>query len=130
MFDLDRAAGKAFQVTFASGEERWADLGASEAVHPAPGEVVFLDEAGTVHARRWCWRQSAESAARDATTKVLITVEGPHAGAPGDVCRARDDLLELLHMFVSPTSVRSGIVNAQAARMRASTAVPGPVRIR
>ena len=45
---------------------------------PEPGEVIFADEADVVVARRWCWRQSAESAAREGTTHVLVTVEGHH----------------------------------------------------
>ena len=51
-------------VRFAHGDEQWADLGSSQAEHPEPGEVIFVDEADVVSARRWCWRQSAASGAR------------------------------------------------------------------
>jgi DNA/RNA-binding domain of Phe-tRNA-synthetase-like protein len=37
--------------------------------------VIFTDEKDVVIARRWCWRQSEESAAREETTDVLITIE-------------------------------------------------------
>jgi DNA/RNA-binding domain of Phe-tRNA-synthetase-like protein len=67
VFDLAAIDG-AIRVGFATGAEPWADLGASETNHPDPGEVVFLDASGTVHARRWCWRQSARSAAGPGTT--------------------------------------------------------------
>ncbi|MCJ7711744.1 MAG: hypothetical protein MUQ32_13050, partial [Chloroflexi bacterium] len=60
VFDL-RGIGGGTVVRFARGDERWADLGASQAEHPEPGEVVFVDQADVVSARRWCWRQSAGS---------------------------------------------------------------------
>ena len=41
-----------------------------------PGEVIFIDDAGLVSARRWCWRQSAESASGPDDDEVLVTVEG------------------------------------------------------
>ena len=68
-------------VRFARGDERWADLGSSQTEHPEPGEVIFVDEADVVSARRWCWRQSAGSAAREDTTEILVTVEGHHGTA-------------------------------------------------
>ena len=34
-------------VTFATGEEQFADLGSSESVLPETGEVIFVDEAGS-----------------------------------------------------------------------------------
>ena len=37
---------------------------------PDAGEVIFADEQGHVHARRWCNRQSALSAIRPATARV------------------------------------------------------------
>ncbi|MCP3975067.1 MAG: hypothetical protein GY720_11315, partial [bacterium] len=61
-------------VRFADGSESFTDLGSSESIHPEPGEVVFADDAAIVSARRWCWRQSAQSATRQSTTEALITV--------------------------------------------------------
>ena len=43
-------------------------------------------------ARRWCWRQAAETASGDATTEILVTVEGHHTGAAVDVRAAMGDL--------------------------------------
>lgn len=57
VFDL-RAVQDGLTVRFARGDEPWADLGASETDHPGSGEVIFVDVADRVHARRWCWRQS------------------------------------------------------------------------
>ncbi|MGH3041859.1 MAG: B3/B4 domain-containing protein, partial [Gaiellaceae bacterium] len=65
-------------VRFAEGSEEYTDLGATAVEHPDPGEAIFADEAGVVHARRWCWRQSAQSATGPDTTEILIAVEGLH----------------------------------------------------
>mgnify|MGYP001820991880 CR=1 FL=1 len=99
-------------VRVAHGGERWADLGSSEAEHPEPGEVIFCDEEEHVCARRWCWRQSRSSAARDDTSEILITVEGHHATAADDVDRAMRDLEALLGTYASPATVYGEILDA------------------
>lgn len=93
--DLQQVTG-ATTVSFATGEERFTDLGSSESIHPAAGEVIFADEVGLVSARRWCWRQSAESATSPGTTEVLVTVEGHHEDAAADVAAAVDAVRSLL----------------------------------
>jgi DNA/RNA-binding domain of Phe-tRNA-synthetase-like protein len=95
VFDT-RAVNGVVTAHQADGTERFTNLGDSEVVHPEPGEVVFSDEAKMVIARRWCWRQSAESAARPDTTQAIITVEAHHADGRADVQAALDDLLGLL----------------------------------
>lgn len=95
IFDRRTTSGPV-TVRFAHGSERFSDLGTDEIAHPDPGEVIFVDEAGLVSARRWCWRQSDQSAAREDTTEVLITVEGHHANAEDDVRAALADLRALL----------------------------------
>lgn len=97
-------------VRFARGDERWADLGSSTTERPAPGEVIFADEAGVVVARRWCWRQSAASAVRDDTTEILVTVEGHHEGAADEVSNALDDLERLLRAHAAPDTVRRALL--------------------
>jgi DNA/RNA-binding domain of Phe-tRNA-synthetase-like protein len=92
-------------VRLARGEEGWADLGASEASQPEPGEVIFVDDAGSVSARRWCWRQSMRSAAREDTVEILVTVEGHHAHAQRDVAAALTDLEALLRAHASPSTL-------------------------
>ncbi len=115
VFDVRAIAGGT-TVRFATGDERWADLGASAAEHPEPGEVVFVDEAGAASARRWCWRQSAESAARVDTHEILVTVEGHHVGAAADVERALADLAALLHTHAAAADVRRAILDAHSPR--------------
>jgi DNA/RNA-binding domain of Phe-tRNA-synthetase-like protein len=89
----------AVTVRFATGSERFTDLGAAEPVAPEPGEVVFVDRAGVACARRWCWRQSAQSATRESTTDALVVVEGLHDGADRDVAAAREEVVALLEEF-------------------------------
>ena len=89
---------------------RFSTLGQTEPEHPAPGEVIFADDAALVSARRWCWRQSAGSAARDDTTTVLIAVEAQHAGGRADVAAALRDLLALLPLGTG-SAVHSAILD-------------------
>jgi DNA/RNA-binding domain of Phe-tRNA-synthetase-like protein len=100
LFDTRAIAG-ALTVRFADGIERYTTLGDAEVEHPVPGEVIFADDAGDVHARRWCFRQSEQSAAADDTTEALITVEAHHANGRADVEAAVADLRELLHTYAS-----------------------------
>lgn len=110
VFDLRSISG-GLTVRFAHGDERWSDLGASTTEHPAPGEVIFSDGADVVMARRWCWRQSAESAARDDTSEILVTVEGHHEGAGGEVTRALDDLEALLRAHTGPRTLGRAVLD-------------------
>ncbi|MBI5443119.1 MAG: hypothetical protein HY900_18125, partial [Deltaproteobacteria bacterium] len=95
VLDAKGIAG-AITVRFAEGTEPFVELDSAEVKRPEPGEVIFVDDAGDVAARRWCWRQSARSAARAETTEVLVTVEGHHETADADVGSALADLTELL----------------------------------
>ena len=103
VLDTGGLAG-AVTVRFAQGTEPFTELDSREVKHPEPGEVIFVDEAGVVCARRWCWRQSAQSAARESTTSVLITVEGHHGSADADVGGALRDLAQLLAGFAEGSS--------------------------
>jgi DNA/RNA-binding domain of Phe-tRNA-synthetase-like protein len=94
-----RAIHGVLTVHLADGSEIFTNLNGAEADHPEPGEVVFSDEQKLVAARRWCWRQSDESAARDDTTSVIITCEAHHAAAHADVEAAVNDLLALLKTY-------------------------------
>jgi DNA/RNA-binding domain of Phe-tRNA-synthetase-like protein len=87
-------------VRFARGDETFVNLGQGEGDHPLPGEVIFTDEKDVVIARRWCWRQSEESAARETTTDVIITVEAQNPGGMEMVKNAVTDLKALLSSHV------------------------------
>lgn len=114
MFDL-RAAQGAITVRFANGTERFTNLGQTEIDHPDFGEVIFVDDAGLVFARRWCWRQSDQSASREDTTDLLVTVEAHHEGARRTVELAVGDLIALMQQFVGG-EISSGILDRYSAR--------------
>jgi DNA/RNA-binding domain of Phe-tRNA-synthetase-like protein len=109
VFDL-RATTGTITVRFAAGDERFTDLGSTEVVAPDYGEVIFVDEAGLVSARRWCWRQSDQSAAREDTPNALITVEGHHATATQDVQAALNDLQNLLAQYMPGATLHSALL--------------------
>jgi DNA/RNA-binding domain of Phe-tRNA-synthetase-like protein len=102
VFDI-RALQSPITVHFANGSERYTTLGEDKEDAPRPGEVVFSDASGLVIARRWCWRQSETSAAQEATTNAIITVEAHHNEAQHDIAAAVKDLSELLHTYVGGT---------------------------
>jgi DNA/RNA-binding domain of Phe-tRNA-synthetase-like protein len=113
MFDL-ASITRGLTVRFAAGDESFTDLGSGATERPEPGEVIFIDDAGHVAARRWCWRQSAESASSESTTNVLVTVEGHHDDARRDVEAAQTDLDGLLRSFAGASRTQIAIVNAMS----------------
>jgi DNA/RNA-binding domain of Phe-tRNA-synthetase-like protein len=98
IFDLAGIEG-ALTVRFARGDESFTDLGSTEVAHPDPGEVVFVDRAHVVCARRWCWRQSAQSATGPRTQEALVVIEGQHDAARADVDAAAADIAALLASY-------------------------------
>jgi DNA/RNA-binding domain of Phe-tRNA-synthetase-like protein len=119
VFDL-RGVGGGMSVRFADGTEAFTDLGSGRRETPEAGEVIFVDAIGLVSARRWCWRQSAESASSPDTTEVLVTVEGHHDRAADDVSAAVEDLQQLLKAYVGPTAITWGRVDAGSPTFPAS----------
>ena len=101
-------------VRLATGDESFTDLGSGAIERPEAGEVIFVDAAGHVAARRWCWRQSAESASSESTTDIVVTVEGHHADARRDVDAALADLDALLQSFATVPDTRAAILDAAA----------------
>jgi DNA/RNA-binding domain of Phe-tRNA-synthetase-like protein len=81
--DVDRISGD-LQVRRATGGERY-DTFTGDVEHPEPGEVVFVDDAGRAHARRWTNRQSGHSAISAATRRAFIVTEALHEDAAADV---------------------------------------------
>jgi DNA/RNA-binding domain of Phe-tRNA-synthetase-like protein len=112
MVDLRGVAG-GLSVCFAKGDEIFTPLEAPEPERPDKGEVVFVDEKHVAAARRWCWRQSKESAARDDTTDILVTVEAHNAAGHRDIEAALSDLVALLDQF-APGVRESTILDANS----------------
>jgi len=97
VFDADRVAWP-LEVRYASGHEDYLTFG-GEVEHPAPGEVIFADQAGQAHARRWTNRQSGRSAVSPATSTVLIVAEAQHEGAATTI----PELIETLAAGIAKT---------------------------
>ncbi|MEV6910704.1 phenylalanine--tRNA ligase beta subunit-related protein [Amycolatopsis sp. NPDC051071] len=76
--------GGSLEVRHARGDEKYVTF-AGTVEQPNPGEVIFADEDGQAHARRWTNRQSGHSAVSATTSDVLIVSEGLHATAAEDV---------------------------------------------
>jgi DNA/RNA-binding domain of Phe-tRNA-synthetase-like protein len=91
VFDLEHVSGT-LDVRRAEGDEDYLAFG-GEHERPDVGEVVFVDRERRVHARRWCNRQSAWSAIRPETRRVLIVAEAMHDGGARDVRAVVDTLV-------------------------------------
>lgn len=85
VFDLDQIAGDLI-VRQADGTERYESF-ASEIEHPDPGEIIFADDLGNAHARRWANRQSKLSAVGPGTTTALVIAESLHEQGASDLER-------------------------------------------
>ena len=90
-------------VHFSDGTENYTELNSDEITHPETGEVVFTDDDKTVYARRWCWRQSAQSAARETTQNVIITIEARHDDGRASVEQAIAEIVPLLTEYAGGT---------------------------
>jgi DNA/RNA-binding domain of Phe-tRNA-synthetase-like protein len=104
------------EVRYANGDEDYLTFG-SEVEHPAKGEVIFADQAGQAHARRWTNRQSGRSAVRKTTGTVLIVAEALHEGASNDV----PELIAALAAAIGETwqnEPQSAILTAAAPAFR------------
>lgn len=110
IFDTRQIEG-AIRVHYSDGTEKYIELGNDAILHPEVGEVIFSDDKQMVIARRWCWRQSATSAANDNTTHAVITVEAHHDTAPEDIQNSVNDLLSLLETYAGGT-YQSAILTA------------------
>jgi DNA/RNA-binding domain of Phe-tRNA-synthetase-like protein len=83
VLDVAQVTGP-LEVRYATGDETYLTF-AGDVEHPVPGEVIFADQAGQAHARRWTNRQSGRSAVRDSTATALIVAEALHDHAPRDI---------------------------------------------
>jgi DNA/RNA-binding domain of Phe-tRNA-synthetase-like protein len=94
VFDVSEIA-EHLEVRRAVGDETYLSF-SGQVERPEPREVIFVDAAGQVHARRWTNRQSAASAVRAMTSAVLIVAEALHESAPMDVRRLTDEIADAL----------------------------------
>ncbi|MCA1438801.1 hypothetical protein I6F07_00955 [Ensifer sp. IC4062] len=113
VFDLSRVAGH-LEVRYASGSETYTTF-SGETEYPEQHEVIFADEEGRAHARRWTNRQSGYSAVGDETTAVLVVAEALHAGAATDVGRLVHELAGAMGAVWSATP-RSTVLDRSTPR--------------
>jgi DNA/RNA-binding domain of Phe-tRNA-synthetase-like protein len=121
VLDLNAISGP-LEVRYATGDEEYLTF-AGDTEHPAPGEVIFADQAGQAHARRWTNRQSGRSAVRDTTSTALIVAEALHGSAPADV----PDLLAALAGEIQAlwaTTPQTAILTAAAPRFTPHATTP------
>jgi DNA/RNA-binding domain of Phe-tRNA-synthetase-like protein len=121
-FDQANVAGST-TLRFATGAELFTDLGSTDSVSPDPGEVIFVDSDNVVSARRWCWRQSAQSATSTTTVEALILVEGHHDTAGQDVESALTDLTSLLASHQPQSQTTSHVLSPADPRAQTSGGV-------
>jgi DNA/RNA-binding domain of Phe-tRNA-synthetase-like protein len=107
-FDLSKVDG-VLEVRHALGTELYETF-AKEIEYPDPGEVIFADESGRAHARRWTNKQSFFSAIQAATTDALIVAEALHPSAREDAKRLSESLCTSLRS-VWPKAVISEVMS-------------------
>lgn len=112
-FDVSQITGH-LEVRHAIGNEEYLSF-SGDTEDPEAGEVIFVDDAGQVHARRWTHRQSGSSAVRDTTAAVLIVAEAMHASASTDVEELTAAVAHELTVIWSLTP-RSAILSQSAPR--------------
>ena len=122
VFDRATIAGS-ITVRFATGTELFTDLGSTDSVFPDRGEIIFVDSNDVVSARRWCWRQSAQSATSTTTVDVLVVIEGHHETAGQDIESALSDLAALLTSHQPDSEATSYVLSATTPRIGASGGV-------
>ncbi len=105
VFDIKKVEGQ-LTVRPARGDERY-DTFSGTIETPEPGEIIFADDAGRAHARRWTNRQSAISAVGLATTDALIVAEALHSNAQSDVARLVSALCEAVQSVWPMASVEA-----------------------
>jgi DNA/RNA-binding domain of Phe-tRNA-synthetase-like protein len=103
VFDLAEVSGP-LEVRYATGDEQYLTF-AGEVENPSENEVIFADQAGQAHARRWTNRQSGRSAVRATTSTALIVAEALHGSAEADVPALIADLAAALQAYHPQTAI-------------------------
>jgi DNA/RNA-binding domain of Phe-tRNA-synthetase-like protein len=123
VLDVAQLSGP-LEVRYATGTEEYLTF-AGDSEHPVPGEVIFADQAGQAHARRWTNRQSGRSAVRADTATVLIVAEALHDQAPEDIAHLIATLAAELKAAWALTP-QTAILTAETPRFTADA--PGQPR--
>ncbi|RCV54212.1 B3/B4 domain-containing protein [Marinitenerispora sediminis] len=94
--DIDRYTGP-LRLVRATGEEAFETMSAGEPAveHPAPGEVVWRDDAG-VTCRRWNWRQCVRTRLTESTTRAVFVIDALDPLTDDDVLAVGTALVDAL----------------------------------
>jgi DNA/RNA-binding domain of Phe-tRNA-synthetase-like protein len=99
--DLDAIQGD-LRLTVAAGGESFVPLGATEEMPPAPGEVVYADDAGIV-CRAWNWREAERTKLTPVTANAVLVIEALPPHTAGDIRAACDELASLVSEHLGAT---------------------------
>ena len=80
--------------------------------------MIFADDAGHAHARRWTNRQSGRSEIRPETHVVLIVSEAMHDTGPHDVNALREEPRQALPLFRAVRARPIAHLSRQIAALR------------
>lgn len=94
VFDTSKIMGT-LTVRFARGDETYESF-SGDFEHPEAGEVIFADDDGRAHARRWTNRQSGWSAVRSTTAQALVVTEALHEMGDEDTAALTSSLAAAL----------------------------------
>ncbi|WP_244465799.1 B3/B4 domain-containing protein [Devosia soli] len=83
VFDIEKVDG-GLSVRPAQGNERYVSFSGTIKA-PEAGEIIFADDAGRAHARRWTNRHGQISAVGTHTMDALIVAEALHPHSPSDM---------------------------------------------
>jgi lysyl-tRNA synthetase class 2 len=72
--DLDKVEGNLY-LKAAAGEESFTPFNSRVVEHPHAGEIIYVDDAGMVLCRRWCWRQGDKTKLTQNTRNVAINLD-------------------------------------------------------
>jgi DNA/RNA-binding domain of Phe-tRNA-synthetase-like protein len=92
--DLEQLTG-GLHLRRARGDESYRELGTGQPDPPAPGEVIYVDDA-KVLCRRWCWRQSDDTKITAESRAVVLNIHGLPPASALDVEAAARELASLV----------------------------------
>jgi len=90
------------RLTLARGDESFIPLGGSEEQPPAPGEVVYADNAGIV-CRAWNWREADRTKLTPDTTRAVLVIEALPPRTAADLRAACGELASLATRLLGAT---------------------------
>jgi DNA/RNA-binding domain of Phe-tRNA-synthetase-like protein len=96
--DTDRMVGD-LRLTYAAADEKpVVVLGKNEEQAPAPGEVIYKDEEGTI-CRRWNWREVARTILTENTTNCILVLEALDPVTDDELQAGQQELGELVRQY-------------------------------